>query len=570
MNYSKPLVIIVLSLMLGLPLLRPGLPVSDDWVNMALRATAFHQGFLDGQLPVRVLPHLYEGYGYPVTNFLYPVPFYLAEVLILAGMTPLMAVKLLAVAAFVVGNLGMLRFMQTLPKNNRWGVWFSLLWVFEPFRLIALYQRGALGEILLLGLVPWILFFLSRPLNSLRQIIGLGVLIGILPGLHNSLSLVALVTIVAYWVTRPVRMRTSLVQLVASLVVAAITSSWFVVPALFELSHTQAPSIEIANVSNHFTPLLVSLPLLLLGVGVVAVESRLRHRVFGVVTILLGLLLLKASTFLWQIFALDALLQFPFRLVPLVSLMLLVGVARLSPSRRSSFVKTASMVVLVGYMQISWPQWQPITQDYLDTNFHSSNTHDEFAPLKASRPSIPKSERDYWFENPDQRVLLTDGGFSSLFIQAAVPSDSLITFARYDFPGWRVSVDGETVPYRIDQDGLIQIVVPASTHSNGLRDIRLELTPTPIQHLSTMLSLLAFMSIALVLVPTTHIVSRVSIVTLGVGLLYFGHHLITNLETLRTRYDPLMMEQKYLASQWVDPRSQQPLGDSGLYAHAGW
>lgn len=37
-----------------------------------------------------------------------------------------------------------------------------------------------------------------------------------------------------------------------------------------------------------------------------------------------------------------------------------------------------------------------------------------------------------------------------------------------------------------------------------------------------------------------------------------------------TTYDPVYWEKRYGESQWVDFRSEKPIGDDGLYAYAGW
>src|SRR5258706_6634400 len=58
-----------------------GFFVSDDGHWMIIRLSAFYEGLSSGQFPVRFLPRLNEGLGYPVADFLYPLFLYIAALL---------------------------------------------------------------------------------------------------------------------------------------------------------------------------------------------------------------------------------------------------------------------------------------------------------------------------------------------------------------------------------------------------------------------------------------------------------------------------------------------------------
>ena len=79
----KKLLVIILLVLLTLPaitaLIRPGFFPSHDGEWMVIRLSAFHQSLRDGQFPVRWSSRLNHGFGYPVLNFLYPLPFYIGE-----------------------------------------------------------------------------------------------------------------------------------------------------------------------------------------------------------------------------------------------------------------------------------------------------------------------------------------------------------------------------------------------------------------------------------------------------------------------------------------------------------
>src|SRR3989344_474432 len=93
-KFLYPVILSLATLPVLWNLLKPGFYTSHDGEWMVIRLTAFHQALREGQLPVRWLPRLNQGYGYPVTNFLYPLPFSLAEPFYVATGNPATAVQI--------------------------------------------------------------------------------------------------------------------------------------------------------------------------------------------------------------------------------------------------------------------------------------------------------------------------------------------------------------------------------------------------------------------------------------------------------------------------------------------
>src|SRR3989338_7650617 len=140
-------------------LFRPGFYSSDDGQWMVIRLTAFHESFRSGQIPVRWLSRLNHEYGYQVTNFLYPLPFYLAEPFYVLTGDPVIAVKIimgLSVISMAIGSFLLFR---------RWGmiagITGALTYIYSPYIAYNLYTRGSLGELAALGIVPWIFWAIS-------------------------------------------------------------------------------------------------------------------------------------------------------------------------------------------------------------------------------------------------------------------------------------------------------------------------------------------------------------------------------------------------------------------------
>src|SRR3989344_6542362 len=78
---KKHLILLIFVSLIALwPFFKKGFFESHDGEWMVIRFSAFHQTLAAGQFPVRFVDRLNNNYGFPVTNFLYPLPFYLSEI----------------------------------------------------------------------------------------------------------------------------------------------------------------------------------------------------------------------------------------------------------------------------------------------------------------------------------------------------------------------------------------------------------------------------------------------------------------------------------------------------------
>ena len=123
---------------------------------MVIRFSAFHQALRSGQFPVRFVDRLNNNYGYPVFNYLYPMPFYLAEIPKLIGFNFTQSIKLVFILSTVISAIAMywalsIKFSPTASLVG------STLYIFSPYRFLDNYVRGSLGEIVSFVFLPLIL-----------------------------------------------------------------------------------------------------------------------------------------------------------------------------------------------------------------------------------------------------------------------------------------------------------------------------------------------------------------------------------------------------------------------------
>src|SRR3990167_6988014 len=101
------LALIILSILALWPFFKKGYFESHDGEWMVIRQSAFHQALSSGQFPVRFVDRLNNNYGYPVLNFLYPLPFYTAEIPKLLGLGFVDSVKAIFVLSTTASTIAM-------------------------------------------------------------------------------------------------------------------------------------------------------------------------------------------------------------------------------------------------------------------------------------------------------------------------------------------------------------------------------------------------------------------------------------------------------------------------------
>lgn len=141
-------------------LLRPGFYVTQDAEWYAIRLTAVYQTLRSGQFPVRWTPRLNHEYGYPVMNFNYPFPFYAAIPVYAVTKDAAFSLEVVMAMAVVSAAIGMLKLLWS---EGRWeGFLGAILFAFSPYMAFDLYQRGSFGEIVAMGIAPWIFWSLKK------------------------------------------------------------------------------------------------------------------------------------------------------------------------------------------------------------------------------------------------------------------------------------------------------------------------------------------------------------------------------------------------------------------------
>ncbi|MEK7565420.1 MAG: hypothetical protein AAB506_00025 [Patescibacteria group bacterium] len=301
------LIILIFLLPLLFPLFQKGFFLSDDGEWMVIRLSAFHETLKTGQFPVRFLERLNHGYGYPVLNFLYPLPFYIGEAIHLLGFSFADSVKILFGASWILGAI----FMGMLA-----GPVAAIVYSYLPYRIFDVYTRGSLGESFAFIWPPLIFYLLNKFFGNKRlKYLSLAALsTAALIISHNVIALLFTPVIFIYIVLKNWKLRDwKLVFGFWFLVFGA--SAWFWFPAIYDLQYTRAAQVAVSDFSQYFLNrhlLGLAIPLILF------IALKIKRPFFVIVSLVALFLTLPQSSFIWQNTPFPKLIQFPWRILSVV------------------------------------------------------------------------------------------------------------------------------------------------------------------------------------------------------------------------------------------------------------
>src|SRR3972149_3748817 len=231
-SYKKYWPVLILGLLI-IPsiwfLLLPGFFESDDGEWMVIRFSAFYQALADGQFPVRFLGRLNHGFGYPVANFLYPGFMYFAVPIHVLGLNFVDTIK--AVLVFSMLTTAIFSYFWLSKIFERFSaIVGSVVITYTPYHLFDLYKRGSVGELFAFVWVALVLWMIE-----VKNLLLISFGIFLLAISHNTMFLFFAPLLFAYSL---IRRTISLKETVFSFVLGISMSSFFTIPAIYDLQFT--------------------------------------------------------------------------------------------------------------------------------------------------------------------------------------------------------------------------------------------------------------------------------------------------------------------------------------------
>ena len=154
-----PVILIFFTLLLIWPIFSSQLLYSDDAELHAARVANYYLAIKQNQIPPRFAPNLDSGYGSPVLNFAYPLPYIISTFIYMAlPATIVMSLNSTIILLAVIGTLGIYYLAHQFSLSH----WKSTLvagsYLTAPYTFINIYSRTALGEVAFFAILPWVMW----------------------------------------------------------------------------------------------------------------------------------------------------------------------------------------------------------------------------------------------------------------------------------------------------------------------------------------------------------------------------------------------------------------------------
>lgn len=501
--------IFLLSLPAVWALLVPGYYGASDDVHIAW-LYEFDKVFKIGQIPPRFVPDLSFGFGYPLFNFIFPLPFFIAEIFHLLGLSLVDSIKALFFVTVPISGIFMYLLLRQFTKATLSFVG-ALLYIFTPYRAVDLYVRGAIGEILSFVFLPIIVLSITK-LNQPKNFkwVGVGSLaLASLVLSHNItaymfLPFVAIYFFLQFFLTK--LKKAFFKQSILMIFLAFLTSSFFWFPAILESNLMKYDTVF--NFFDHFptirqliTPywgygasvagegdgisfFLGYSNLLILIFGSVLLFLRWKNleiskkivlswALFGIVYAIF--LTNHRSIFIWNSLPLLPYFQFPWRFLILTTFFIPLLVIIFEKVKFEKIILIIFLALII-YPTISFfrPEHFLGRQDgyFLNRYIPVPKASDEYLQIQEEYLRLPKATQ----RRPDANyptissineptadiIKLNDLHF---FVNLNANEETLINFNKYYFPGWQAKLDGENTNIMVGSPfGQISTLIPKGEH----------------------------------------------------------------------------------------------------------
>lgn len=154
------IILMAFSLIAVLPLFHSGFfNIHDD--TQIQRVFEMKTAFSDGVFPVRWVPDLGYGYGYPIFNFYGPLPYYVGAIFMFIGFNALVATKIMILIA-VIGSAVSMYFLAKEFWGKIGGLVSALFYIYAPYHALDIYVRGDVGEVYAYLFIPFVFYSLWK------------------------------------------------------------------------------------------------------------------------------------------------------------------------------------------------------------------------------------------------------------------------------------------------------------------------------------------------------------------------------------------------------------------------
>lgn len=474
------LLILLCSIPSVLPLTHHGFFQTDDGEWMIIRLSAFYQALHDGQFPVRFLQRLNFNYGYPVGEFLYPGSFYLGSLLHIIRFGFVNTIKII----YGISLLGSAIFTYLWLKKyySSFASFIgSLFAIYLPYHLYDVYKRGSVGEVFALLWVPFIFWQIERK-SFFFTAVGIALLIIS----HNTLAVLFMPLIICYMLRNIFHAKNRLHAVsyyLLNLFCGIGLSSFFWIPAIFELHYTVFSSTIVSQISDYFASIyLIGYATLVVIISVLIIFTFKRALIkkndliilIGIFSILSLLFATQTSSLLWYILP-AKFVQFPFRLLSIIIVTIPFLVAFIISVFKGKVQWITSIILLLLLAYSAFPYSKPVLyfdkgEGYYYTNDATTTVQDEYMPIWVHQKPLKSFNQKINFIKGSGKISRIVQNANIFSFSLTSITDSIVQVDIIYWPGWNVKIDNENVAFSYNNpQGVIQINIPKGSHKIDLQ-----------------------------------------------------------------------------------------------------
>ncbi|MDP2633027.1 MAG: hypothetical protein Q8P25_04900 [Candidatus Curtissbacteria bacterium] len=494
----------------------PGFYTSHDGETHTARIAQYFQSLGDGQLPPRIAPTLYNGYGSPIFTYIYPLPYVLGSFVHFLHFSYTDSFKILMISGFITSGLFSRLWFKEVFGSEKAAFIGALYYTWVPYRLQLMYVRGSISELLAYTFLP-LTFFCFGKLSKEGSIFWISTSAVSLSLVLLSQNLVALMTlpILAVYVLIIAKKRSSLIKSTASIIWAFMIAAVTYLPSLFERNFVRFDEIINIAYSTHFVTLSqlfhspwgygfdfpgtlgdqLSFQIGLAHIIVVIfatfliIKKLLKRFVvdlplFFLIVFLVSVFLMldtKPNSYIWQHFKILHTIDIPWRFLGVTAISSSFLAAFVVKTQKSSavFLLLALFVIVANrnHLRINEPVER--TDQFFEQYQGTATQYNEFTPIWRQTTSPPEisSEKTHVL-NGDAKVTNFKSDSKSIKFDANVQSQTAqIRIDKYYFPNTKTNLgeisfsDTKTKILEGEKDGsgLIIISLPSGFHQVSIK-----------------------------------------------------------------------------------------------------
>lgn len=460
-----------------------------------------------GQIPPRFVPDLSFGFGYPLFNFVFPLPFYIGEIFHLLGFSLVDSVKAVLFISIPLSGIFMYLFLGEFIKK-RWAFIGALLYLYAPYRAVDVYIRGAIGEALSFVFLPLVVLSVSKLKSSkdLRWIGIGGISIASLLLSHNITAYMFFPFLILFFFLQifAKNWKVFVFKSILTFSLGILISIYFWLPALLESNLIKYDTIfnffdhfpevkqlitpywgygaSVPGVGDGMSFFLGGANLLVLVSSVFGIFkwSKVTRQnrillIWALIALISAFFLMNyRSTFIWNILPFLPYFQFPWRFLILVTFFvpLMLVILEKFKHERILFILILALIIIP-----TWSFFRPehflgreddyYLNRYIPIPFASS----EYLKIQEEYLRLPKASEKR--PNSNLPLLFPEDGIKKIdkindlkvAFELNLDKENLISLNKYYFPGWQARIDGKSAEILAGKPyGQITIVVPAGFH----------------------------------------------------------------------------------------------------------